>query len=106
MADYRPPENQPTLNSGCDGDRSFHVRVNVTVIRERSRRCEGELEGLVLREIPRGSEDPSCITGHRMGSIRGIEPFHLRSSFDRECSRLEGVHPIRLNNLHGDNFRG
>ena len=106
MADTRQTENQQTLNSGCDSDRSFHIRVNIAVIGERSRRCEGEIEGLVLCDIPRGTEDPSRITGHRMGSISGIEPYHLRSHFDRECCRLEGVLLIRLNDLHSYNSRG
>ena len=74
--------------------------MNVAVIGERSRLGEGELEGLVLGDIARGIEVPSCITGHRMWSIRGIQPLHLRSHFDGERCRLEGVFPILLDDLH------
>ncbi len=90
----------PPSSLGCDGDRRLHVGVDVAVIGERPRRAEGELESLVLGEIARGTENPSRITGHRMWSIRGIQPLHLRSHFDRERCRLEGVLPILLDDLH------
>lgn len=57
--------------------------MNIAVVGEGSRRGEGKLEGLVLRDIARGTEDPSSITGDCMGSIRGIEPYYLRAHFDR-----------------------
>src|SRR6266581_7129367 len=95
-----------TSLSGSNRDRSLHIRVNIAVVGECSRRGEGELEGLVLCDIARGTEDPSGITGDCMGSIRGIEPYHLRAHFDRQCRGLEGVLLIRLNDLHSNNSRG
>lgn len=94
------------LYSGSNRDSSLHIRVNITVVGECSRRGEGELEGLVLCDIARGTEDPGSITGDGMGSIRGIEPHYLRAHFDRQCRRLERVLLIRLHDLHCDNRWG
>ncbi len=79
--------------------------MNIAVVGECSRRGEGKLERLVLRDITRGIKDPRCITGDCMGSISCIEPDDLRSQFDRQGRRLEGVLLIRLNDLYRHNGR-
>ncbi len=97
--------SKPPSSLRCDRDLCLHVGVNVTVIGKRSRSGEGERKGLVLGKITRRTEDSRGIAGHRMWSIRGIQPLHLRTRFDRECCRREGVHPIILNDLHHRNCR-
>src|SRR6266566_10101813 len=84
----RTQESEPASGLGCDRDSSLHVRVNVAVIGERSRSGEGELEAFVWSDIARGTKGSRHITGHCMGSIRAIQPYHLRSHFDCERCRL------------------
>src|SRR5438552_16808798 len=99
-------EGKPTSSSGRDSNRSLHVWVNVAVIRERSWRREGKHEGLILGDIPRGTEDSSRITGDGMWGIGCIGPHHLCSHFDRQCCRAKGVLFILLNDLDHDNRGG
>ncbi len=75
-------ESKPTSNSGRDGNRSLHVRVNVAVISERSWRRKGKHEGLIRSQITGSTKDPSRITGDGMWSIGRIGPDHLCSHFD------------------------
>ncbi len=75
-------ESEPPSKLGCDSDRRLHIWVNVAVIGKRSRRCEGEHEGLILGEIARRIEC-SVIACHCMGGITHVGPHNLRSRLDR-----------------------
>lgn len=78
--------------------------MNVTVVRKCSRRCKGELVGLILAQVAGGIER-TAITSDCMRSITHICPDNLRSFFDRQRCRLKAVLTIFLNNLHLDSGR-
>lgn len=99
-------ESKPTSNSGHDGNRGLHIRVNVAVISERSWRREGKHEGLIRSQIIVSTKDSSRITGCRVYGIGRIDPHHLCSHFDRERCRAKGVLVTGLNDLDQDHRRG
>src|SRR6266702_1392651 len=92
-------ESEPPSKLGRDSDRRLHIWVNVAVIGKRSRRCEGEHEGLILGEIARRIEC-SVIACHCMWGITHVGPHNLRSRLDRQCCRIKHIHIIFLDDLH------